>query len=174
VDRPTEAEYAPFYARYLSLVPEEDLLEALEVQPAWLRGRLAGVPTERETRRYEPGKWSVRQVVGHMSDVERVLGYRAFCISRGETAALPGFDEKAYVAGSRYEDRPLADLTTDFTRAREANLVVLRQLDPEAWMRQGVANGSPVSVRALGFILAGHARHHVRVLESRYGIPPSP
>jgi hypothetical protein len=170
VDRPTEAEYAPFYGRYLALVPEDGLLGVLEGQPAWLRDRLAGVSAERERHRYAPGKWSVRQVVGHMGDVERVLGHRAFCISRGEAAPLPGFDENAYVARSSYADQPLTHLTDDFARAREANLAVFRQLDDEAWRRQGVANGSPVSVRALGFILAGHARHHVGVLESRYGI----
>lgn len=171
MDRPTEAEYAPFYGRYLALVPEDGLLGVLEGQPAWLRDVLAGVSAERETHRYAPGKWSVRQVVGHVGDVERVLGHRAFCISRGETAPLPGFDENAYVARSTYADRPLARLVDDFARAREANLAVFRQLDDEAWRCRGTANGSAVSVRALGFILAGHARHHVGVLESRYGIP---
>jgi len=170
VDRPTPAEYAPFYSRYLSLVPEPDLVEVLAGQTAWLRELVATVPADRETYRYEPGKWSVRQVVGHMVDVERVLGHRAFCISRGESAPLPAFDENDYVARSTYDDEALADLADDFARAREANLAVLRRLDAEAWARRGIANGSPVSVRALAFIIAGHARHHAGVLESRYGV----
>jgi len=170
VQRPTEAEYAPFYGRYMTLVPEVDLLTVLEGQPAWLRERLAGVSADRETYRYEPAKWSVRQVVGHISDVERVMGYRAFCISRGEGAPLPGFDENEYVARSAYDRRPLAALVDDFARARAANLAVLGALGDDAWTHRGIANGSPVSVRALGFILAGHARHHVGVLESRYGL----
>jgi len=170
MNRPTEAEYAPFYAQYLSLVPEEDLLEVLAGQPAWLSGLVAGVPADRETHRYEPGKWSVRQVVGHLADVERVMGHRAFCISRGEGAPLPGFDENEYVARSSYEEQDLADVAAGFARAREANLAVLGNLDAEAWKRRGIANSSPVSVRALAFIMAGHPRHHAGVLESRYGI----
>jgi len=170
VERPAEAEYASFYGKYLALVPEDDLLAVLAAQPEWLRGTLAGVTGERESHRYERGKWSVREVVGHITDVERVMGFRAFCISRGESAPLPGFDENAYVARSPYDSRPLSELVDAFGRVRESNLTVFRDLDAGAWKQRGIANGSPVSVRALAFILAGHARHHVGVLEQRYGI----
>lgn len=170
MERPAEAEYASFYAKYLSLVPEDDLLAVLAGQAERLRAGLAGVTGERERHRYEPGKWSVRQVVGHLADVERVMGYRAFCISRGESAPLPGFDENGYVERSPYDHQPLLELVEDFARARESNLAVFRTLEAAAWKQRGIANGSQVSVRALAFILAGHARHHVGVLGSRYGI----
>jgi hypothetical protein len=128
------------------------------------------VPGERETFRYQPEKWSVREVVGHMADAERVFGYRLFCISRGEQAALPGFDEKVYTAASPYHRCPLDDLARQFGVLREANLAVIREFDEAAWDRTGTANASRVSVRALAYILVGHARHHCHILRSRYGI----
>jgi DinB family protein len=170
MNRPELDEYAPFYAGYVSLVPESDALAVLAAQPAELRTLAAAIPEERETHRYAPGKWSVREVFGHLTDGERVFGYRAFCISRGDKASLPGFDEKEYIAGSDYDERPLAELAFDFTALRGSNLAVLRRLDAEVWGRSGIANGTPVTVRALAFIMAGHVRHHLGVLRTRYGV----
>jgi hypothetical protein len=170
VERPTSAEYAPFYAGYVSLVTETDVLGALEAQPAQLQRAVAGLTAERETHRYEPGKWSIREVLGHLGDGERVFGYRAFCISRGEQKPLPGFDENEYVAASGYDERPVGALVQDFSMVREANLAMLRSLSEEAWTRLGNANGTPVSLRALAFIMAGHVRHHLGVLRSKYGL----
>lgn len=169
-DRPMATEYAPFYAGYVLLVPEADALAVLAGQPAELQKLAAAVPAELESCRYAPGKWSIREVVGHLADSERVFGYRAFCISRGDQAPLPGFDEKAYIAGSGYDQRRLEELVGEFAGLRETNLVFLRRLDGEAWGRTGSANGTPVSVRALAFIMAGHVRHHLGVLRSRYGV----
>jgi hypothetical protein len=169
-ERPTKAEYAPFFAGYVSLVTEGDVLSVLEAQAGELRQLAAAVPEERETYRYAPGKWSLREVVGHVTDAERVFGYRAFCISRGEQASLPGFDENDYVARSSYDRQRLADLVSEFAAVRDANLRFLRGLDAQGWGRLGVANRNPVSVRALAFIMAGHVRHHVGVVRSRYGI----
>ncbi len=168
--RPAAADYAPFYAGYVDLVPEDDIVAVLVAQLGDVRARLGRVPTERETHRYAPGKWSIRQVVGHVTDGERVFGHRAFCIARGETASLPGFDEQAYMANSNFDQRELADLLDDFTGVRAANLAVLRQLDATAWRRRGIANESPVTVLALAFMLAGHCRHHLGVLERLYGV----
>lgn len=170
VERPTNAEYAPFYAGYVSLVPETDALAVLQAQPAELQKLGAAIPKDRETYRYAPGKWSVREVFGHLTGGERVFGYRAFCISRGDKASLPGFDESAYIAGSGYDQRTVADPVGDFAARRGSNLAVLRRLDAEAWGRTGTANGTPVTVRALAFILAGHVRHHLGVLRTRYGV----
>jgi hypothetical protein len=170
MQRPGPDEYAPFYAGYVSLVPESDALAVLEAQPSELRALAAAQPAARESHRYAPGKWSVREVFGHLTDGERVFGYRAFCISRGDQASLPGFDEQSYIAGSDYDRVPLAELAADFEALRQSNLRVLRRLDPAAWARSGTANGTPVTVRALAFVMAGHVRHHLGVLRDRYGV----
>lgn len=168
--RPTPEEYAPFFAGYVKLVPETDVLLVLAAQVSEIR-RLAGsVPAGRETFRYAPGKWSIREIFGHIGDAERVFGYRAFCISRGDQTPLPGFDENDYIAESAYDERNVAELADDFAGLRGANLAVLGRLDPARWARGGNANGNPVSVRALAFIMAGHVRHHLGVLKARYGV----
>ncbi|MBI4477814.1 MAG: DinB family protein [Acidobacteria bacterium] len=166
--RPTETEYAPFYAGYVSLVPETDILDLLDRQIAEVRSHATAVPADRETFAYAPGKWTVREVYGHVADAERVFGYRAVCISRGEQASLPAFDEQQYVARSTFAGTPLADLVSEFTLLREANLLALRRLPPTTWSQMGIANQNPISVRALAFIMAGHVRHHLRILNERY------
>jgi hypothetical protein len=169
--RPEEHEFAPFYAGYVALVPEDDILKVLADQVGEVRALAAAVPAERETFRYAPGKWTIREVVGHVTDGERVFGHRAFCIARGEQASLPGFDEQAYMAESNYCDRPLAGLVDDFAALRGVNLSLLKNLPPEAWRRRGMANGVSVTVTALAYMLAGHVRHHLGVLRERYGVP---
>ncbi len=170
MERPTEPEFAPFYARYVALVPEADILAVLEQQAEEIRRLAASVPKERETFRYAEGKWSIREVLGHLVDGERIFGYRAFCISRGETAALPSFDENRYVAAARSDATPLAELADELALVRRSNLVVLRRLEPPEWARVGTASGKPVSVRALAWVMAGHPRHHLEVLRERYGL----
>ena len=142
----------------------------LEPQVEEIRRFLASVPAERETYRYAEGKWSIRQVLGHLVDGERVFGYRAFCISRGEQAALPSFDENEYVAGARSDGVPLRELVEELALVRRSNLVVLRRLDAREWARVGTASGKPVSVRALAWVMAGHPRHHLQILRERYGV----
>jgi hypothetical protein len=168
--RPAAGEYAPFFAGYVKLVPEAEVLPVLAAQASEIRRLARSVPPDRETFRYAPGKWSIREILGHIGDGERVFGYRAFCISRGDQAALPGFDENDYIAESAYDQQTAAELADDFAGLRAANLAVLGRLDPARWARVGNANGSPVSVRALAFILAGHVRHHLGVLKERYGV----
>lgn len=168
--RPTEAEYATFYAGYVGLVPESDILAVLEPQVEEIRRFLAPVSAEKETYRYAEGKWSIRQVLGHLVDGERIFGHRAFCISRGEEAALPSFDEKQYVDGARSEEVPLRELVDELALVRQANLAVLRRLDEREWGQVGTASGKPVSVRALAWVMAGHPRHHLQVLRERYGV----
>jgi hypothetical protein len=170
IEAPAESEYAPFYKGYVSLVPEADALAVLEAQPAEIDRVAASVAPERETFRYAEGKWSIRELLGHVGDGERVFGHRAFCIARGEAQSLPGFDEKAYLAQAGYDRVPLRDLAGDFRALRDANLRLFRRLDEAAWLRLGSANGSPVSVRALARIMAGHVRHHLGVLRSRYPV----
>jgi hypothetical protein len=170
--RPIATEYAPFFSGYVSLVPEDNVLAVLENQLADAARFAAGVSPERERFRYAPDKWSIREVFGHLIDSERVFGYRAFCISRGEKASLPPFDENAYVEGSRYDRQLLVDLLSEFTTVRQGNMAFLRQLDEQGWLLLGTASNNPVSVRALAFIMAGHVRHHFNVMRERYGVPP--
>lgn len=170
ISRPSDSEFAPYFLRYVSLVTESDVLSTLEDQSVDLMRLMAAVPPELETFRYAPGKWSVREVLGHLIDGERVFGYRAFCISRGESAALPLFDENQYVAAADYNTRPLAEIVPEFLLIRKSNLVFLGRLTDEAWKRIGTSSGKPISVRALAFIMVGHVRHHVNVLRTAYGL----
>ncbi len=168
--RPAPAEFAPFYASYVARVPEADPLPALEAQPAELLTLADRLAPEDELHRYAPDKWSVRQVFGHLIDTERVMGYRAFCIGRGETTALPGFDENQYVARAGSDERPVKELAHEFAAVRHANLWTIRGWTEEEWGRLGNANGRAVSARALAYIMAGHVRHHVALLRERYGL----
>jgi hypothetical protein len=170
MERPAETEFAPSYARYVALVPEADILEVLEQQVEETRRLAASVPRERETFRYADGKWSIREVLGHLVDGERVFGYRAFCIGRGEAAALPSFDENEYVAAASSDAIPLAELADELALVRRSNLVALGRLGPSDWARVGTASGKPVSVRALAWVMAGHLRHHFEILRERYGL----
>src|SRR5207248_1858504 len=119
---------------------------------------------DRETFAYAPEKWTIRQVLGHLADAERVFGYRALCLSRGETSALPSFDEDEYARQSPARDQPLADLAEEFRLARAANLSALRPLSEDAWRKIGIASKMPVSARGIAYVMAGHVRHHLRIL----------
>ena len=166
--RPGKDEYAPFYETYVSLVPDGDVVGTLSRQLEETLVLLRNVPAAREDFRYEPDKWSIREVVGHMSDAERIFSYRALCIARGDKANLPGMNEKEYMRGANLNARRLGDLAAEFEYVRRATLSLLRHLDAEAWQRRGTANDSEVSVRALAYILAGHEAHHVGILKERY------
>ena len=168
--RPADSEFAPFYAGYISRVPEIDPLPALEAQPIELHAFADRIAPEDELLRYAPEKWSVRQTMGHLIDTERVMGYRAFCIGRNETKPLPGFNEQEYVAHAGSDDRPVKELAHEFAAVRHANLWVVRRWSPEDWNRRGNANGMPVSARAIAYIMAGHVRHHMALLRERYGL----
>jgi len=170
VGHPEPSEYDAFYANYIAEIPEGEILDVLERQ-AEAFGRLAeDVPPEKESFRYAPGKWSVRQVVGHLADCERSFAFRALAISRGDRQPLPGLDETLYMANARFDDIPLTGLVDNLLAVRQASLHLFRHLDDEAWKRSGIANGKPVSVRALAHIAAGHAEHHLKILRERYGV----
>ena len=166
--RPEASEYAPYYERYVSLVPDGDVVETLARQNEEVLALFGGITEERAGFRYEPGKWSIKEVVGHVIDTERVFAYRALAIARGDRAALPGMDQEEYMAGSDFDARTLADLAEEFSHLRRANVLMLRGLPPGAWSRRGVASGNEVTVRALAYIIAGHVAHHVQVLRTRY------
>lgn len=167
---PEEGEYAPFYGRYVDLVRGDDLRAVLAGQPERLRDASAGLSEAAALQRYAEGKWSVKEVVGHIADAERVFSYRALRIARGDTTPLAKFDEDAYVAAAHFDRRSLGDLVDDFDTVRRQTLSLLAGLDAEAWTRTGIASDRSVSVRALYFLSAGHVRHHLDILAERYGI----
>ena len=166
--RPTTGDADPYYFAYIDLVPDGDVLEILARGVAETRRVLSGVPAERETFRYAPGKWSVRDVVGHVLDGERVFGNRAFHMGRGDPAPLPSMDQEIYAGTAGSDRRPLADLLAELDLVRQANLSMFRGFDAAAWERTGTASSKPFRVRSFPFILAGHEIHHRRVLAERY------
>lgn len=166
--RPETDEYMSYYERYISLVSESDVLAVLSRQLEDIRSLTREFTEEKAGLGYEPDKWSVKEVVGHMIDTERILSYRALCIARGETASLPGFEQDDYVRAANFNRVKLADLAAELEHVREATRLLFAHLDEGAWTRRGVANGNEVSVRALAFIIAGHTIHHLTVLRTRY------
>lgn len=168
--RPDTTEYAPYFQRYLDLVPEDDILGALKRQAEETAARLRAVDEQRSAYRYAPGKWTIKQVVGHMGDTERILAYRALSIARGETNPLPGFDEDSYVRGAEFDSWPYADLVDSLAIVRRANVMMFSHLSDEAWQRRGIANESSTSPLGLAFTILGHERHHLRVLREKYGV----
>ena len=169
--RPIAGDFHPAYQRYVDRVTEGDVLAAFEAQIAELRGVFGRVEPGRETYRYAPGKWSVREVLGHVLDSERVFGYRLLAIARGEAQSLPGFEEDAYAAAAPHGRIPLAALVDEFELVRRGHVALARALDEAAWARRGTANANPIALRALPHIMIGHPRHHVAVLAEKYGIP---
>ena len=168
--RPNESEYGAPHRRYVDLVPETDIVSALDLQAAVIERWPARVDHEQETLAYAEGKWTPRQVVGHLSDVERVFCYRALRLSRRDSTPLPGFDENPYVAHSEYATVPFQMLVAELVALRRANLPLFRRLDETSWSASGEASGMAISVRAIAYTMVGHVRHHVNVLRERYGL----
>ncbi len=168
--RPVPDEYPPIFSGYVERVPEVDVVGALRAQIDLLRDLAAAVSPDRETYAYAAGKWTIRQVVGHLGDAERVFSYRALCFARGDRTPLPGFDENAYVDHARFNDTPLSDLVDELVWLRSANLKMLGALGEDQWSATGTANGRAMSVRALAYVMAGHVRHHFVVLRDKYAV----
>jgi DinB superfamily len=168
MNRPSQAEYAPYYQDYVDQVSESDIMQVMRSQLDDLDVLLSRVPAEKETYAYAEGKWTIREIVGHLIDGERVFGYRALCIARGEKQNLPGFDQDDYMATAPYNAIELEDLLSEMRLVRLSNIAMFRSLNEEAWERVGTANSNDVTVRAIAFVMAGHLRHHMTVLRERY------
>ncbi len=168
IARPAPDEYAPYYGQYISQVPGDDALPVLTASRATTTALFAGIPAAKGGYRYAPGKWTVCEVVGHLSDAERIFCYRLLRIARGDATPLASFDENVYVPEGRFEERSLADVAAEFATVRDATLSLLRSLDPSRLERRGIASEKPVSARALAWIMAGHELHHLRVLGEKY------
>jgi uncharacterized damage-inducible protein DinB len=168
IGRPSSGEYAPHFAQYIDLVPDGDVLALLKRQVDETAGLVEPLADRDADFRYAEGKWSIKEVVGHVADTERIMVYRALCFARGEPAALPGFDEDEYVRRAKFASRPLPDLVAELRAIRAATLPFFAALDAEQLARRGTANSRPYSVRALAYIVTGHERHHARILAERY------
>ena len=168
MNRPNETEYAPSFQGYVDQVSENDIMAVLRGELDELDVLLGQVPAEKETYAYADGKWTIREIIGHLIDGERVFGYRALCIARGEKQNLPGFDQDDYMLTAPYNHIELEDLLSELRLVRLSNIAMFRSLDEEAWNRVGSANGNEITVRALAFIMGGHVRHHMNVLKERY------
>ncbi len=168
IGRPQPDEYAPYYARYISLVQGQDILGTLDQQRRDTMMLLSGRDEEDGDFRYAPEKWSAKQVLGHMCDSERVFAYRALRISRGDPTPMEGFEQDDYVRNGPFALHELSDVVEDFIAVRRATLSLLRNLDEVAWTRRGVANKNEVSVRGIAYIIAGHELHHRKVLQEKY------
>ncbi|MCC3160298.1 DinB family protein [Hymenobacter sp. 15J16-1T3B] len=167
--RPVPGTYPPYFDTYINRVGADiDPLEMLGVQPTALHQLLAEVTEEQASFRYAPGKWSIKQVVLHIADVERIFAYRALRFARADQQELPGFDENHYADHSGADDRTLASLLAEYAAVRQATLALFRSFTPEQLQRGGTANGNPVTVQALRFITAGHEAHHAEILAERY------
>lgn len=166
--RPETSEYPPYYETYISLITSEDIESVLDEQLLALKKLIDLAAGDKETFRYAPGKWSVRQLMGHLTDSERIFGYRALAVGRGESASLPSFDETLYMANASFDATALGDLWSEWAALRQANILMIRKFRPEDWGRVGVANNQRLSTRALVYGMAGHTEHHMNVLKQRY------
>lgn len=168
IQSPSPDEYAPYYAQYVRRVPQGDIFTILDEQILQFQQALGSLSDDDGLYRFGPDEWSIKEVVGHLCDCERVFTYRAFAFARSEVAALPGFDQEDYVREANYDRRTLADLLQELTTLRQATLLTFRTLTPEVSERRGTASGATVSVRALLYILAGHADLHLESLRTEY------
>ncbi len=166
--RPQPGEYAPYYEAYISLVAGNDILRVLEEQLVQFPILFAGRGERDGGFRYAPGKWTVKEVLGHINDAERVFAYRALRIARNDKTPIEGFEQDDYVRYGPFSRCRLADLVDEFKHVRRATLALFRALDEDAWLRRGTANNNEVSVRALAYTIAGHVLHHTRLFEERY------
>lgn len=169
VARPGADEHSPYYGKYIERVPDGDLVALLREQILETAALLER-SSDRAEFAYGPGKWTVKQVVGHLADVERVMAYRALWIARDDRTPLPGFDENAWVDNARFQSRTLDDLVEELEVVRASTVQLASHLDADEFARRGTSNGNPMSVRALFYIIAGHERHHLALFRERYGL----
>lgn len=165
---PPATEVPEAFRGYLEEAPAGDVLAGLEASLGGVTAFLEAAGDARGGHRYAPDKWSIKELAGHLIDAERIFVYRALRFARGDATPLAGFDENAYAPAAMSDARPMADLLQELAHLRRADLALFRGLDPAAWDRKGIANGADLTVRTVPYILAGHERHHLRILQERY------
>lgn len=165
---PTDNEFNPYYGKYIARVPEGDFIELLALSADETLSLLRAIPENSASHAYAAGKWTIKEVVGHLCDAERIFAYRLLRIGRGDPTPLPGFDENAYAPAGQFRERTLASLIEEFAAVRAATIALVAGMPSEAWLRQGQASDAVVSARALAYIIAGHELHHRQILLERY------
>jgi len=166
--RPQPGEYAPYYDRYIALVHGDSILDVLDEQRRQFVLLMSGRTEADGNHRYAPGKWTVKELMGHMNDTERIFSYRALRIGRGDQTPIEGFEQDPYVQNADFNARSLEEMVEDYIAVRRATLSLFRYFPANAWSRTGTASNNPVSVHALAYMIAGHELHHRRILEERY------
>ncbi len=168
--RPHTAEAAPYYFKYIDLITSDDIVPAIQAQKDETVRFLEGISEEKSLYAYAPGKWTIRELLNHVNDGERVFLYRAFWFARGFQDALPSFEQDVAVQFAQANQTSWAQLVAEFKTVRWATITFFQNLPDEAWSRTGVASDNEVSVRAIAYIIAGHVTHHTHVLREKYGI----
>src|SRR5215475_3088866 len=168
MNKPDSTEHAPYYEKYISLVPEGEIVATLDRQIEGTLSLIRGLSAAQGDLRYAPGKWSVKEVIGHLIDTERIFAYRALRFARNDATPLPGFDENGFVDNAGFGSRSLSDLADEFEYTRKSNIYLFKSLDGDASLRRGASNNNELSVRAIAYIIAGHELHHAEILRSRY------
>ena len=166
--KPQETEYAAYYGQYVSLVPDGNIVDTLATQLSETLAAWRAIPADKAEYRYAPDKWSVKEVLGHMVDGERIMAYRALRIARGDKTPLPGFDQDVLMANTDWSARTIADLADEFEAVRKSNLILFSNFTDSAWKQIGTASDNPISARALAYIIAGHELYHQEILRKRY------
>lgn len=174
LQRPNESEFPPYYAGYIRLVPDGELLQVLKDDLDKTVSLFGGMAEEESQFRYAPNKWAIKEVLGHMTDTERIMSYRLLRIGRGDQTALAGFDENVYVDGAHFDRLPIKTILEDFTATRNATLTLIQNMPEETWNNKGFANNTEITTRAIAYIIAGHAIHHKKVVTERYGFNTVP
>ncbi|MDQ1147597.1 putative damage-inducible protein DinB [Bacillus sp. SORGH_AS 510] len=168
LQRPLTSEYPEYYVPYVDLVPEGDLLTILNEDLNSTIALFEGISNEEGHFRYATDKWSIKEVLGHMTDTERIMSYRLLRIGRGDQTALAGFNENEFVEGSQINNQSINDILEDFVATRKATITLIKNMPVEAWSYKGNANNTEVTARAIGYIIAGHAIHHKKIIKERY------
>ncbi|OMF37282.1 damage-inducible protein DinB [Paenibacillus sp. FSL H8-0548] len=168
LQRPSKEEYMAYYEQYVALVGDEPLIDTLAKQLTSTTELLSDIPEQQSNFRYAEGKWTLKEVIGHISDNERVMSYRLLRIARGDNTPLAGYDQDQFMSGSSFQDWSLSQIIEDYISVRKATLTLLRGLSDEAWQRIGSANGTEITARAIAYIIAGHELHHWRIIQDKY------
>jgi hypothetical protein len=168
LQRPNNEEYSSYYTGYIGLVPEGDYVSILNEQESALVRLFSSLNEEQALSRYEAGKWSLKEVLAHMTDTERIMSYRLLRIARGDSTDLPGFDQDIFISNNNFDELALTDLIQDFKSVRQATLALLPTISDTAWTRFGTANTYAISARAIAYVIAGHAQHHLNIAEQKY------
>ncbi|MDB4916535.1 MAG: DinB family protein [Gemmatimonadetes bacterium] len=166
--RPDAGEFPAFYAKYVALVPDGDIVTVHRAMAEELRTALAAIPEEKGGFRYAEDKWTVRTLIGHMIDAERIFAYRALRLARGDATPLPGFEENDFAKTAGSDSRTVADLVSEMVAVRDCTMRLFASLPDEAWTRRGTVNNGDISVRAIAYVSAGHAAHHLQILRELY------